>query len=300
MQHELVDFSDCDARINNYDGAVFKHPIVYKGEVYLLKYGGSAEPLNADQASYIDFPLCEHLGSRCFETLGLPAQKTILGTYRGHKVVACKDFIQELGRTRFDLVEFKRLERSYVGWSRQILKTPQLANIHGVFDEFPALSKIANQAETFFWKMFLCDALLANFDRHAGNWGYIHDLETDELVSPAPVYDCGGCLTPRLTEDAMARIITSPSELRERTLAFPRACMLVDGKKPTYQEFFELPEAERCMRVARDFVPKMDISAATAVIEGSPGLSDVHREYLCKMIACRYETLLAPLGEGRR
>lgn len=146
MQKELVDFSDCEASINKYDGAVYKHPIMYRGERYILKYGETAEPMNADQTSYVNSPLSEHLGSRCFEALGMPAQETILGTYRGHKVVACKDFIAAAGRTRYDLVEFRHLERDYVGWSGNILKTPRYENVIGVFDTNPHLAPIAGAA----------------------------------------------------------------------------------------------------------------------------------------------------------
>ncbi len=299
QREHLVDFSDCKVGLSTHGGVVFKRVIDYKGDRYILKYGERVEPRNVEQAACADSPLAEHIGSRCFEALGLPAQKTIFGTYEGRDVVACRDFVQELGDNRFDLVAFKRLERQYAGWAKRILDTPQLVNILGVFDEFPYLAGIAEQAEEAFWKMFLCDALLANCDRHAANWGYIYDRETDELVAPAPVYDCGGCLVPRLAEDEMARIALSPDEMRRRALEFPRPYLTVRGGKPTYREFFELPEAERCLRVARSFVPEMDIPAVLNAIDDAPGLSGTHQEYLRQMIVCRYETLLEPLS-GRR
>ncbi len=47
MQKELVDFSDCEASINKYDGAVYKHPIMYRGERYILKYDETLSRLTA-------------------------------------------------------------------------------------------------------------------------------------------------------------------------------------------------------------------------------------------------------------
>ena len=32
----------------------------------------------------------------------------------------------------------------------------------------------------FFWNMFIVDALIANFDRHNGNWGFLSDNTTGE------------------------------------------------------------------------------------------------------------------------
>lgn len=299
MQRELVDFSNCETRINLYGGAAYKFPITYQGERYLLKYGERMEPQNADQTSYMNSPLSEHLGSRCFEALGVPSQKTILGTYKGHSVVACKDFIHEIGENRYSLIEFKQLERAFVGWSSHILRTPQLENIVGVFDNNPDIAGIAHAAESSYWRMFLCDALLGNFDRHAGNWGYILDKQNNLILSPAPVYDCGACLTPRLKEEAMARIVSSKTELRERALAFPHACILVGGKRPTYQEFFESPESRRCLRVARDFIPSMNLESVYEVINNAPGLSDLKKEYLCETVQSRFDAILVPIAEKK-
>lgn len=299
MQRELIDFSNCETRINLYGGAAYKFPITYQGERYLLKYGERMEPKNADQTSYVNSPLSEHLGSRCFEALGIPSQKTILGTYNGHSVVACRDFICEIGENQYSLIEFKQLERAFVGWSSHVLRTPQFENVIGVFDSNPDIAGIAHAAESSYWRMFLCDALLGNFDRHAGNWGYILDKQNNLILSPAPVYDCGACLTPRLSEEAMARIASSPAELRERALAFPHACILVGGKRPTYQEFFNSPAADRCLRVARDFIPSMNLASVYEVINGTPGLSDLRKEYLYKTVQSRFDVILAPIVEKR-
>ena len=40
---------------------------------------------------------------------------------------------------------------------------------------------------------FICDAILGNRDRHAGNWGY---LKFSSGYLPAPIYDNGGSLFP--------------------------------------------------------------------------------------------------------
>lgn len=46
-----------------------------------------------------------------------------------------------------------------------------------------------------FWDMFIVDALIGNWDRYNGNWGFLYNPVTDE-VEIAPVFDCGSCLFP--------------------------------------------------------------------------------------------------------
>lgn len=37
------------------------------------------------------------------------------------------------------------------------------------------LAKEAELPLQYFWDMFVVDALLGNFDRHNGNWGFLYD-----------------------------------------------------------------------------------------------------------------------------
>ena len=297
MLRDLIVFSDCKHSLCTYGGASYKEFIEYEGARYMLKFGETAKVQNSDQTSYINSPLTEHLASRSFEALGLPAQETLLGTYKGRSVVACKDFIYALGEQSHELIEFKILERSFVGSSSKVFKTPSYESICGVFDQQPDLQHISARAENLYWKMFLCDALFGNFDRHANNWGYILDKRLGEIISPAPVYDCAGCFTPRLNEQAMARILSDPEEFTQRALTFPKACILVKGKRPSYNDFFNMPEAYRCLHVAKDFIPTIDLSRVEEIVNTSPGMSDLQREYRCKMVESRFNTILAPAAE---
>ena len=44
------------------------------------------------------------------------------------------------------------------------------------------------ELENWFWDMFIVDALIGNWDRHNGNWGFLYDTVQDEMKL-APVYD---------------------------------------------------------------------------------------------------------------
>ena len=49
------------------------------------------------------------------------------------------------------------------------------------------------------------DALIGNTDRHFGNWGFI---KKDDIISFAPVYDCGSSLHPLLSENEQIKLMS--------------------------------------------------------------------------------------------
>ncbi len=53
------------------------------------------------------------------------------------------------------------------------------------------MSEAEAVADTRFAEMFFFDALICNTDRHLGNFGYLIDNETNEVIGPAPIFDNG-------------------------------------------------------------------------------------------------------------
>ena len=91
----MIDFSTLPRRNKTYAGANgSKIAVMYENELYMLKFPGVARK-NKDM-SYANGCICEYLGCHIFEIVGIPVQKTLLGTFtRNGKekiVVACKDF----------------------------------------------------------------------------------------------------------------------------------------------------------------------------------------------------------------
>ena len=91
----MIDFTELPQRNKTYSGANgSKISVLLDGDLYMLKFPGQAR-LN-DRISYANSCISEYLGSHIFEIVGIPAQKTILGTItrngRERVVVACKDF----------------------------------------------------------------------------------------------------------------------------------------------------------------------------------------------------------------
>ena len=78
--------------------------------------------------------------------------------------------------------------------------------------------------------MFIVDALIGNWDRHNGNWGFLYNNKTDE-IKLAPVYDCGSSLYPQADEKIMNSVLTNEKEMNLRIFEIPTSAILLNGKK---------------------------------------------------------------------
>lgn len=67
------------------------------------------------------------------------------------------------------------------------------------------------ELEEHFWNMFVIDAFIGNWDRHNGNWGFLYNVETDQMKI-APIFDCGSSLYPQI-DDVLRRVIESKPEM---------------------------------------------------------------------------------------
>lgn len=84
----MLDFTNCKRLYDRvYNGANGKKiAIEYEGEPYMLKFPPSGEN-KPTELSYTNSCISEHIASTVFNMVGIPAQKTILGTFEiGGKV----------------------------------------------------------------------------------------------------------------------------------------------------------------------------------------------------------------------
>ena len=84
--------------------------------------------------------------------------------------------------------------------------------------------------------MFIADALLGNFDRHNGNWGFLYDDAKGE-AEIAPVFDCGSCLLPQADDKVMKKVLANEAELHARVFQFPTSAIKLKGRKINYYDF---------------------------------------------------------------
>lgn len=116
-----------------------------------------------------------------------------------------------------------------------------------------------------FWNMFVADALLGNFDRHNGNWGFLYDDNKNE-TEIAPIYDCGSCLLPQAGDMVMQKVLSNEAELHARIYQFPTSAIKLNGRKINYYDFMSRAENEDCNEALKRIVPRIDMEEIKELI----------------------------------
>ena len=139
--------------------------------------------------------------------------------------------------------------------------------------------------------MFIVDALIGNWDRHNGNWGFLYDSVTDE-ISLAPVYDCGSCLFPQADDEIMQSVLSDQNELEVRVFERPLSGIKLNGQKIQYFKFISSLENKDCNKALKRILPKVDIDKINTIIDETPFISDLQKKFYKTMIRERKERIL--------
>ncbi len=290
----MIDFTNCNRlSYKAYNGANGKKIAVeYNGDVYMLKFPPSGET-KPTELSYTNSCLSEHIASSIFRLIGIPAQETMLGTFdvegKTKIVCACKDFTSG-GKQLFDFCSIKNtiLDSDSNGSGtelRDILETIEK-------QQFVEPGYLLER----FWNVFVVDALLGNFDRHNGNWGFLYDPAKHES-DIAPVYDCGSCLLPQADEKVMKGVLENQDMLHARVFQFPTSAVKLGGRKINYYDFLTKGEEANCRKAVERIYGKIDIGQINRLIDDVPYLSELQREFYKRYIAARYDLILTPAFE---
>ena len=142
-----------------------------------------------------------------------------------------------------------------------------------------------------FWNVFIIDALIGNWDRHNGNWGFLYNTATDEIAI-APVYDCGSCLYPQADEAIMRDIIDKQPERDLRTFSIPLSSIKVNGRKINYFDFISSLENADCNKALKRILPKINMDAIFRIVDETPFISDLQKQFYKTMLRTRKERIL--------
>lgn len=279
----LVDFTELERRNKAYAGANGnKISVIYQGEQYMLKFPSHAK--KNDNMRYSNSCFSEYLGCQIYETVSIPVQKTLLGTYKDKIVVACKDFTLP----GVVLQDFASLKNQMIDSERQGYGT-DIDDVIQTLEEQTAVDPVV--LERRFWDMFIVDAFIGNWDRHNGNWGFLYDTRTDK-VELAPVYDCGSCLYPQADENIMKTVLENPQEMKYRIYETPTSALQYNGKRIKYNDFIASGKYPGCTEALRRIVPLIDLDKISKLIEDTPLLSSLQREFYKTMLTERKKVLL--------
>ena len=290
----MIDFTN--SRIlpgKAYNGANgSKIAVEYEGKAYMLKFlpSGDGKPT---ELSYTNSCISEHLASSIFNRIGIKAQETMLGTYtvkgKVKTVCACRDFTAD-GKRLFDFCSIKNtiLDSDTRG------SGTELEDVMDTLDKQQFVSPVLLREH--FWNVFIADALLGNFDRHNGNWGFLYDEKTG-VTEIAPVFDCGSCLLPQADEKIMKAVLSDEKERNARVFQFPTSAIKQNGHKINYYDFLIHAQNAGCNAALKRIVPGINREEIRQFIDKTEGISDLQKEFYKCYIDARYELIIKPAFE---
>ena len=274
---KFYDFSNSKINDKYYGGSEKKIGIFLDDMPYMLKFQKKTpfgERFNT---------ISEYLGSHIYQMLGFDCQDTYLGKYNGDNVVACRDFVSN----GYQFVAFNDVGESTIE-DREIYQY----SYDDIIKMLMYNKKLTNVEETIttFFDIYIVDALLGNFDRHGGNWGF---LKKDGKYTLCPVFDNGSCLYPNMIdEDQMKMVIDNEEEIERRVYSFPTSQIKLNGNKSSYFEVISSLEYKEINNSLKRIYPRIKINEIYSLIDDIDILSDIHKEFYKTMIKNRYERII--------
>lgn len=282
-----IDFTHCQRVAGKaYNGANGKKiAISYHGETWILKFPPNVLNRPNDQ-SYSNSCISEHLGSTIFRMLGIPAQETLLGTHvngRTKVVCACKDFTRP-GIRLFDFCSIKNtvIDSETAGTGTELSDILTTIEQQTFIDPLIVLER--------FWQMFVVDALLGNFDRHNGNWGFLVNEITGES-SLAPVFDCGSCLLPQADDNIMHKCLTDEREMNARIYTFPTSMLKIRGCKINYYDFIRGTHPKDFDTALEQLTPPIQKLDFESLVRSIPYISEQQQKFYIAYLNQRRDVL---------
>jgi len=261
-----------------YTGAEKKIGITIDNEDYIIKFRKKT------RFGVRNNHISEYIGCRIFSALEINVQETYLGTYEGEEIVAIKDFVSE----KQNFVAFNDIGESSIEEDRSKFTY----SYYDIIEILKVNNKLKDVNETIrmFWILYVVDALLGNFDRHGGNWGFIKE---DNEYRLAPVFDNGSCLFPNLTdEEEMRNIMNSEEETNKRIYTFPTSQILLNGKKSSYYEVISSLQYAECNKALEYVYKKLDLKSINMIIDNTKFISDTQKKFYKYIIKERYNKII--------
>lgn len=263
-----------------------KKAIRLDNHIYMLKF----PPFEKKKQQYTNSCISEYIACHIFASLGFDTQETILGTvtYKGKEkiAVACRDFTS-IG---IRLQEFAEIKNGCLNSSNSGYGT-ELEGVLEAIDDQEIYSP--QKLREFFWDMFIADALLGNFDRHNGNWGFLINDYTLK-VELAPIYDCGSCLYPQMDDEIMETVLHDETEMLNRIYVFPNSALKINGNKINYYSFINSLKEKECNAALLRVYPKVNLDEINSIIENTPYINETRKLFYKKSIKKRFDLILTP------
>ena len=264
-----------------------KISVVYDGSVWMLKSQQilkNRTDMKNIEISYANDPISEYIGSHIYNIIGIKAHDTLLGAYKGKVCVLCRDAVYP-GKL-YEFREFRNvlfdegIIQSTDGMSTLISDIMQVIDLTDLID-----TDISKQR---FWDQFVIDSLIGNTDRNNGNWGYVY---SDGRFTLYDVYDCGGCLNNKRSDDQMQKDIDT-GRINTMALNYTFNYEETEGSRVNPFHYIER-NCNSYIVKALAMVAGLDFSKVVELVESvKPLISDIRAEFYETIMRIRYNKLI--------
>ena len=283
------DFSNATPNYaQTYSGSDRKQGILWNSIPCLVKFPSKHAKRTDMSTSYVNNIFGEYIGSHIAQSIGLPAQDTFLGYYHDEPCVVCVDFKKQ-GENLIEFQDFLKMRYNSDERKRHV-------NLKQLYDTIAdprlPLAAIQKAAIDQYWEIFVIDAFLGNFDRHAGNWGYIHK---DGRLTPSPTYDYGSTLFPQLSDFGREEKLNDPQAILERVFVFPSSQLVLSSEKTGRVGYYDMlcsgliPSLSKAIRkVAKN----IDMQKINCIIDQTPMATDMQKDFYKTILKCRKQLII--------
>ena len=277
-----MNFNECTEVPNRYAGSDRKKTILIDNNRYLLKFPDPTRK-KVRNISYINNAFSEYVGCKIFESVGVPVQSVLLGTYteQSGKVkiaCACKDFCDE----GFELYEVENLLLSNTDSG-----STDRTDLDCILSFIDSNGDLSSALKERFYDTFVLDCIICNADRHNGNWGLLINSETGEKRI-APVYDCGSALSPlipdKLLDDATAK----------NNVLNTKSAIMIDGKRIWSSDYIKSGINSDLNNAVDRIYARFDLEKVKSIIDNTPYLSEKRKDFYKSIVSYGYNLVLLP------
>lgn len=272
----MLDITKYDSFISLYGGSEVKKTYYIDGKKYMVKFPDPIREIK-NNISYVNNQYSEYIGCKIFEIFNIDVQRVELVKCKVDNkekiAVMCEDFLND-GE---NLVEFKNLSYSL---NLEKKYTNELSDIFEMVNSVDNFEE-KDLFEDKFWDVFIVDTLIGNVDRHLGNWALIFK---DNKYRLSPIYDCGSCLHPLLSEDRIIELLKG-NELKNVAINLKTAYKL-NGKTLNYLDAYKIMpiKLKRSLLKMYDLI---DMDRIKDIIYNIDTLSDSMKEFYYRTILLR-------------
>lgn len=241
------------------------------------------------------FYISEYIAYKLANNLKIPCQEVSLGIYNGIRCSAIKLFTS-MYETVHSYVEMHSSSLDSEDHASEYIEDEKqytLLNIKHVLETYKNLSIPVKERLDAFQDMCIFDALMGNFDRHWGNWGYYGRPKNYKIT---PLFDNGSSLYPSRNMDETMKCLSDDKYLTSKILKYPTSPIRITiNKKTNYvdliNEVVNIFGKERLLKFSQDYV-KIDLDKLFDDKDLMEHISDIDVIFYKKVIQMRFDLII--------